>query len=141
MALVIYPTDDYTSFCSIADADTLLTANLPATQHATWDDLSDANKEIYLRQATILIKPRITLPSTLEDDLELACAYLANYSIAIDMTNSDGKDNLQELGIDKGTIKKVWFSKGAASNSFPNIVQVLLGQYGYSASSLKIERK
>lgn len=129
MALIIYPNEDYDSFCSVADADSILTNNVPSSQRTAWEALLEADKEIYLRQATILIKQKITLPDTLEDDLKTACAYLANYSIGKDMTNSTSDNNIK---VDEvvGVVKTEYFSPNKSSNSFPSIVNSLLKQYG-----------
>lgn len=129
MALIIYPDENYDSFCSVTDADSILTNNMPSSQRTAWEALLEADKEIYLRQATILIKQKITLPDTLEDDLKTACAYLANYSIGIDMTNSTSDNNIK---VDEvvGVVKTEYFSPNKSSNSFPSIVNSLLKQYG-----------
>lgn len=131
MALTIYPLDNYDSFCTVADADTLLTANVPTSQRTSWDALIEADKEIYLRQATTIIRTKVSeLPTTLEDDLKLACAYLANYSVGIDMTNSDNKGNLKRINIANETIEKEYFTQTKDSNDLPDIVVSLLAQYG-----------
>jgi len=142
MALTIYPTDEYDSFCSLADAETLIAANIPSAQHTLWDALADSDKEILLRQSTILIKNSVTtLPATLEDDLKLACAYLANNSVGITMTDSNGKEGNVKVKEIVDVVKTEYFSAGKSNNSFPTIVNSLLSQYGVStSSSFKFER-
>ena len=133
MSLIIFPTTDYDSFCSVTDADSLLSLNVPTAQRTLWDaPLSTQEKEIYLRQATLLIKQKITLPDTEEDDLTLATAYLANHSIGVDMTNEDGENNIK---VDEvvGVVKTEYFSPSESSNSMPDIVLSLLT--GYEATS------
>ena len=141
MALIIYPTTSYDTFCSLVDAEALILANVPTAQKALWDALTDPDKEILLRQATLLIKNKITLPYTLEDDLKLATAYLANSSVAVDMTTSDGKENVKVKDI-VGVVKTEYFSRGQDSNSFPDLVVLLLGQYQITSvgSSIKFAR-
>lgn len=135
MALIIYPTDSWDSFVTIANADTILTNNIPSTQRTLWDALTDTDKEIYLRQATELIRTKITLPDELEDDLQKATSYLANYSVGKDMTNDDGSGNVKVKNIAQTTIKKEYFYAGANSNAFPSNVTALLSQYGYGGAN------
>ena len=141
MALILYPTTDYDAFISIANCDTFLTANVIGSQRTDYDALSDGDKEIYIRQATTLIKHNITLPDTLEDDLQYATAYLVNYSIGVDMTNEDGKQgNIKRKEI-VDVVETEYFAPGQDSNSFPDIVQSLLNQYdGVSDGSFVFER-
>ena len=139
MALIIYDTDNWDSYISLTDAEDLVTSYIIDT--STWDALDDTVKEKYLRQATMLIKSRITLKEgDTTDNLKLATVYLAVFSIAKDMTQSDGKDNLKIIEID-GAIKKEFFTKGKSSNQFPDIVTQLLQEYNYTSSStFKMER-
>ena len=141
MALIEYPLDNYDTFCSLVDADAILLLNVPSAQLADWTALLDADKEVLLRQSTTLIRNKITLPYTLEDDLKLATAYLANSSVAVDMTTADGKENVKEKDI-VGVVKTVYFSRGQDSNSFPDLVVLLLGQYQITSvgSSIKFAR-
>jgi len=128
MALVIFPTTDYDAFVTVVNCDSLLEVNVIGTQRAAYDALSDGDKEIYIRQATTLIKHNAELPTTLEDDLQLATAYLVNHSVGIDMLNSDNTSNVKVKDID-GVVKTEYFSQNSDSNSFPDIVQSLLEQY------------
>lgn len=142
MALIIYPTEDWDSYLTVADAEVLMGKHI--LDMSTWNALSDPHKEIYVRQASLLIKTKITDPETTEtpDDIELATAYLANYSVGKTMTNSDDSGNLKSKRIE-GVIAKEWFSANKASNAFPDVVADLLAPYGYvgyGASTLKIER-
>jgi len=141
MALIIYPTTDYDSFCSLADADTLITANVPAAQHILWDALDDADKEVELRQATLLIKNKIDLPGMLEDDLKLACALLANSSTGTDMADSDGKTGNVKSKEIVDVVKTEYFGRSKSNDEFPNMVNLLLSQYQVkSSSSFTFER-
>lgn len=135
MALTIYPATGYDSFTTLADAEALILANIPAAQHTAWDALpDDAAKEIELRQATILIKNKTTLPDTLEDDLKLACVYLANSSVGVTMTNEDGKADIKMKEI-VDVVKTEYFGRSKDSNEFPDIVNMLLSQYEVTTSS------
>jgi len=129
MPLIIYPVEGWDSFCSESDCTDILELNVPPSQLVDYLALDIPTREIYLRQATILIKQKITLPDTLEDDLKTACAYLANYSIGKDMTNSTSDNNIK---VDEvvGVVKTEYFSPNKSSNSFPSIVNSLLKQYG-----------
>lgn len=134
MALIVYPTDSFNSYVSLADAETLITDNV--VSHSAWDVLANAQKELYLKQATTLIRLKIQDPheDTTPFDLQLATAYLAVSSIAVDMTESDGKDNVKRITIE-GAITKEFFTKGEKSNSLPDIIEALLSAYTYTNSS------
>lgn len=135
--MTIYPTDGWNSFCSVADANTIMAETIDPS---AWNALTEAQKEAYLKQASLLIKLRIQPPDELEEDLKTATVYLANYSIGKDMTNNSGDDNVKRLSID-GAIEKEYFTKGARSNAFPSLVTQLLAQYGLvSGASFKIAR-
>jgi len=141
MALTIYPNIDYDSFCSLADAELLIVANVPAAQHTLWDALTDPNKEVQLRQATLLIKNKIQLPGTLEDDLQLACALLANSSTGTDITDSDGKTGNVKSKEIVDVVKTEYFGRSKGNDEFPNMVNLLLSQYQVkSSSSFTFER-
>jgi hypothetical protein len=127
MSLIIYPAADYDSFCSVSDATTILDNNLLSISE--WTALDNTNKEKLLRQATLLISTRIKLPDTLETNLKKATAYLANYSIGKDMTNSSSDSNVKIEEI-AGTIKTEYFSPNKSDNDFPDIVDMLLSSYG-----------
>lgn len=133
MALIIYPTTGYDSFVSLADAETILENNVPPSQRLDWDAIvEDTTKQIYLRQATLVIKGKITLPDTLEDDLKLAAAYLANYSIGKDMVDDNDKDKIKRKKVDD--IEVEYFSGRDADNELPDLVVNLLRQYEVSSS-------
>ena len=135
MALIIYPDVGYDSFITVANCDIYLANNVPTSQRVKYDAITiDSDKEILIRQATTLIKSKITLPATLEQNLQDATAYLVNYSIGINMTNDDGStSNLKRKRLE-GVIDKEWFSPLSAANSFPDIVDSLLKDYGVSTS-------
>ena len=128
MALIEYPLENYDTFCSLADAETLILNNIPATQTEAWNALDDTQKEVQLRQATLLIKNKITLPDTLEDDLKLATAYLANASTGNDVTDDDGSGNVKIKEI-TGVVKTEFFSPNKSNDDFPNMVTLLLSKY------------
>ncbi len=140
MALIIYPTDSYNSYVSLADAEILIDDNIITT--TSWDALTNAQKELYLKQATTLIRLKIQDPyeEATPYDLQLATVHLAVSSISVDMTESDGRDNLKRIKIE-GAIEKEYFTKGEKSNSFPDIVEALLSQYTYiNSSSFTLQR-
>lgn len=137
MALTIYPDENYNSYVSVADA--LVIASDFITDSFT--ALTTTMQEKYLKQSTLLIKLKID-ESLISDviNLQLATVHLANYSIGKDMLTSDGGDNVQRLKIE-GAIEKEYFSRGRKSNSFPDMVNSLLSEYGLkSSSTITIER-
>lgn len=132
--LTVYPTTNYDSFCALADANTILTNYMQSSQLTAWNALSDTDKEALLRQSTLLIEQKVEeLPTTLESNLQKACAYLANFSIAKDMTNEDKTGNVKEKEI-VGVVKTVYFNPIEESNTFPDIVESLLSKYNLTTS-------
>ena len=138
--LIIYPTDLYDSFVSVSDATTLISLNV--LDIALWAALTDAKKEILLRQATASIKARIE--TDMVDDttnLELATALLANYGVSVDLTSDNQSGNIKRKNV-VGVIEKEYFTKGSKSNAYPTNVSDLLSGYGYTSggSTITIER-
>lgn len=133
MALIIYPAPLWDSYVSLADAEIIVTNNIISP--ASWNALTNATKELYLKQSSTLIRLKITDPllSATPDDLELATVYLSVNSIGVDMVDSDEKNNIKRIEI-SGAITKEYFTKSEKSNSFPDLVQSLLEQYIYSGS-------
>lgn len=135
MALIVYPSTGWDAFVSLADCNTILTNTVPSSQLVAWTALSDIDKEVYIRQSTMLINAQITPPDTLEQDLKTATSYLSNFSIDTDMTNEDGSDNVKVKEI-VGVVKTEYFTKSEdKSNEFPDIVVSLISQYYTKASS------
>ena len=135
MALIIYPSTGFDSFISASDTDDFLSKNIPSSQRTDWDSLTDvADKEIYLRQATNIIKNKIDLPSENDVELQQATAYLANYSINKDLLNSDTSSNVKKIVLDDGTIEKEYFSPNKSENELPDIVVELLSKYDVESS-------
>lgn len=135
MALTIYPATGWDAFVSLSDCNTILTNTVPSSQLTDWNGLSDTDKEVYIRQATMLINAKITPPDTLEDDLKTATAYLANFSIDTDMQNENDTGNIKIKEI-TGVVKTEWFNPSEdKSNEFPDIVVSLISQYYTKASS------
>lgn len=134
MALTIYPTTSWDSYVSLAEAETIASANI--INLTAWNALTDAVKELYLKQSTTLIRLKINDPEATSTpyDLKLATVYLSVSSIGADMTDNDGKENIKRIKID-GAIEKEYFTKGESSNSFPEIVTALLAQYQYTSTS------
>ncbi len=135
MALIVYPTINFDAFISLADCEVVLSNTVPSSQLMGWVALSDTDKEVMIRQSTMLIKAKITPPSTLEQDLKTATAYLSNYSIDTDMQNEDGSDNVKVKEI-VGVVKTEYFTKSEdKSNELPDIVISLISQYFTKAKS------
>lgn len=135
MALIVYPTTEWDAFVSLADCNTILTNTVPSSQLTDWNGLTDTDKEVYIRQATMLINAKITPPDTLEDDLKTATSYLANFSIDTDMQNENDTGNVKVKEV-VGVVKTEWFNPSEdKSNEFPDIVVSLISQYYTKASS------
>ena len=59
--MILYPTTDYVSFITVAEADTIIGAY--TLNFSTWDALDDTDKEAYLRIAFSIINDGLdTLP-------------------------------------------------------------------------------
>jgi len=134
MALIIYPTTSWDSYVSLAEAETIASANI--INLTAWNALTNATKELYLKQSTTLIRLKIIDPATTStpSDLKLATVHLSVSSIGVDMTDNDGKENIKRIKID-GALEKEFFTKGESSNAFPDIVTALLAQYQYVSTS------
>lgn len=137
MALILYPLSDYDAFTSVLDCDSILVNNVIGSQREGYDALDNTDKEIYIRQASLLIKQKITLPDALENDLKIATAYLVNHSVGVNMLNEDKKSNIKSKEI-VDVVKTEYFGRGEDSNSFPDIVESLLDQYSSVTSSFFI---
>ena len=140
MALTIYPTDNYDSYVSLLDAESIYDTNIIDT--SKWDALTDTLKEKYLRQATMLIKLKITDP--LEEatpfNLQLATVYLVDYALDTNVLKDDGKGNLKRIKIE-GAIEKEFFSRSNSNTAIPDHIAMLLNEYGYlSNSTFSLER-
>ena len=133
MALIEYPNDNYDCFITLADCNDFLASNMIGSQRTAYDALGDADKEIYIRQATNLIKNKITLPDTLEDDLKHATAYLVNYSIGKDMVSHSNDGNVKSKKVD--IIETEYFSQTKNDNDFPEIVDSLLSGFSLKSES------
>ena len=132
--LTIYPTDNYDSYVSLLDAESIYDTNIIDT--TKWDAIADPLKEKYLRQATMLIKLKITDPLTTETpyNLQLATVYLVDYALSTNVLQDDGKGNLKRIEIE-GAITKEFFSRANSNTAFPDHIAMLLNEYGYLASS------
>jgi len=133
MAIILYPNTDWDGFVDEATATAILTSLVPDL--TDWTDLTVQVREVYIRQATLLISQEITIPDTLEKDLQKATAYLANYSIGKDMQEENGSELLKRKRIE-GVVDKEWFApRETKSNELPDIVERLIAQYKLSGSS------
>ena len=94
MAIILYPNTDWDGFVDETTATTILTSLVPDL--TDWTALTVEVREVYIRQATLLISQEITIPDTLEKDLQKATAYLANYSIGKDMQEENGSELLKK---------------------------------------------
>jgi len=129
--LIPYPDNSWDTFCSVADADTIITNYVPNS--TDWIALTEAKKEVYLRQATETIKGYVLcLPDTLEEDLKKATAYLANYSMTTPTATDSGKGNVKIKEI--VDVVKTEYFYATKDNALPDNVVKLLEQYCVVAS-------
>jgi len=133
MAIILYPNTDWDGFVDETTVTTILTSLVPDL--TDWNALTVEVREVYIRQATLLISQEITIPDALEKDLQKATAYLANYSIGKDMQEENGSELLKRKRIE-GVVDKEWFApRETKSNELPDIVERLIAQYKLSGSS------
>ena len=140
MALTIYPTTNYNSYVSLLDAESIYDTNIIDT--SKWDEIADPLKEKYLRQATMLIKLKITDPLTTETpyNLQLATVYLVDYALGTNVLKDDGKSNLKRIKIDNA-MEKEFFSRANPNTAFPDHIAMLLNEYGFlDSSTFSLER-
>lgn len=147
MALVIYPTTDYDSFVSIADANTIIEEY--SLHNDLWSALSDAEKEVYLRVGTDRIFSVISTDDTDEAyldstvyDATTSCLPKSNalmaihdvvYGLSTSINPNKGlitKEKVGDLEVNyfQGYSKNP--KSGIVTNPFPNIVKSCLETYG-----------
>jgi len=140
MALVIYPADEYDSFCSVVDADAVIGNYLTANNATNWNDLSPTDKESLLRQSTLIIESKIDeLPENMENNLKTATAYLAFYSIGKDMIDGGQSGNVKRKEI-VDVVETEYFNPTKSQNDLPDIVATLLKKYEYKAGGFSFVR-
>ena len=131
--LIIYPTINYDSFCSLTDANTIISLNVQIVQRSLWDSITDdLEKEIYLRQASLIIKDKITPPEILEDDLKKATAILANHQVGMNVTDKDDSHYIKRKKVDD--LETEYFDMRQPDESIPSFVVSLLKQYEVQTS-------
>jgi len=130
MALVIFPLLNYDSFISLADAEIYIANNIPTSNKTGWTAIEEnADKEIFLRQSTTLIKQKITLPAENNSDIQAATCYLAVESVGKDMTNEDGSEFVKKKRYEGYMETEYFHPKADSSNDFSDIVEGFLKEY------------
>lgn len=158
MSLTILPTENGDSFISILDADEVISRN--SLQYSNWLDLSDLNKEIYLRIATtrILNVVSFDINSTsgylnlaeyisIDSCLPKAAALMAIHDLAYGLS-SEINPNTGLVSKEKvGDIEVNYFHgyidkqvKGRITNPYPSSVVPCLNSYGSNISSSSIKQ-
>jgi len=137
MALILYPTDNWNSFASVQVADIIIGGFVASDGQAAYLAGDDAYKEAILTQTALQIKlcPNISLPATLENDLELAQCYLVTHALTVDMMSYDANDRAVTKE-QVGTLSVEYDAnlKGDVSE-FDSMTSALLKQYGCSNKS------
>jgi len=137
MALVVYPSDNFDSFVSLSEANTIIAENVFDTEE--WDEIADNKKEVLLRQATDTIKSFINLKGD-EDTYKLkkAVALLAEYSIE----QSKKETNLKREAV-AGVYEKEYYevSNKNIDNIIPTFIRNLLKDYNLkSFNTIEVAR-
>ena len=128
--LIIYPSEFWDSFLSVADCTTLSNRYVSGNKFATLAD--DAAREIILRQTALQINqcPNMELPTNVTTDLAMAQMYLVEHALTTDMIAYDANDRaitserVDTLAVTYDTDKK------GSSDDFPPMVSSFLKQYG-----------
>lgn len=135
MAITIYPTTDYDSFVSVAEANTFISQyTLFTTQ---WSALTDEQKEVYLRIATQRIL-NVVDGTLLEEDtcLKSSCAVMAVrdlvFNISAGVNENKGlitKEKVGDVEVNyyQGNSSKV---SSLNKNPFSTEVKKCLAKYG-----------
>ncbi len=135
MALILYPAENWDSFASVEAADIIIGGFVDDGGYLTLDE---AGKEAILRQTALQIKlcKNITLPATLESDLEVAQCYLVTYAMTVNMLAYD-PNGRAVTGESVGEISVSYDAsyKSGDASSFPPMTESLLNQYGCSSST------
>ena len=153
MALVIYPTEDYDSLISEADATDWINKN--SVNASLWLAKTTEEKEVYLRIATTRILDVVALDDTYDQVtscLPSVCANMAIYDIAFNIStninNNEGlitREKVGDLEVEyqhnRNTNKK-----GIKTSPYPKEVKTCLSSYGaiFSVSGIAqitLERK
>ena len=164
MSLIIYPTTDYDSFITVADADITITAN--SVQSATWLALTEVEKEVYLRIATQRIFNVVSTDTTnvdgyLDESVYIAadsclpksCALIAIhdlvYGLSSEINPNTGlitKEKVGDLEVNYSHGFPTKRVSGRVSNPYPSNVRLCLTSYGATGLSgrftqVTLERK
>ena len=135
--LIIYPTIDWNSFISVADADIIIEGFTPSVGKDAYLALDEAGKEAQLRQASFNIRlcPNITLPDDTTLYLEMATCYLVVHEMTIDTMSYDPNDKaITSESVDTLSVTYDAQKKGNADD-FPPIVSTFLKDYGCQKTS------
>ena len=142
--MIIYPDENYDSFISLAEADTIITENV--IQYEEWLALPIATREIYLRIATTLIL-NVTKDLSIEtyvaaqSCLPKACALVAAHNFVYGLS-SEVNPNTGLVSKEKaGDLEVSYFhgnptsqAKSRVTNPFPITVTACLNSYGAQLS-------
>ena len=137
MALIIYPTEFWNTFASVAAADIIIGGFVASDGQAAYLALDEAGKEAILSQTALQMKlcKNIVLPDTLESDLEVAQCYLVVHALTTDMLSFDSNDRaVTSESVDVISVSYDASKKGS-NGDFPPMVSALLGQYGCTGTS------
>ena len=136
MSLILYPTDNWNSFASVQAADIIIGGFVASDGQAAYLAGDEAYKEAILTQTALQIKlcPNISLPDTLESDLELAQSYLVVHALTVDMMSYDANDRAVTKE-QVGTLSVEYDAnlKGDVSE-FDTMTSALLKQYNCQSS-------
>jgi predicted transcriptional regulator len=141
MALVVYPTIDYDSLVSLADANTII--DKYSVNASIWNALDDTTKEKYLRIATDRVLSVIDI--TLLDGSECikkAVSLIANkdvsFGISSDINPNLGTITKEKVGDLEVEYKQTNGAKGKDRNPFPVSTYACLNNYGANIQSGRV---
>lgn len=141
MALVVYPTENYDSFVSVADSVTIATKY--SVQSEQWIALDDLKKETFLRKATDRILLVVDSLLLAEDEcLKKATTMMAIKDLVFNIS-ANVNPNYGAVTKEKvGDIERQYYHgdtnsriKSLDTNPFPAEVKECLAKYGAEFSS------
>ena len=132
--IIVYPTQNWTSFMSELEADGWM-----ATQRddGGWASLTQHEKEVLLVQSASQIRlcKGIKLPDDNELDLREGQAYLLLHVTRNDITEFDyNEKDITKEKVGSLEVNYAYRDKNMTSTSFPPMASLFLQQYGCSSS-------
>lgn len=150
MALTVYPTTDWDSYCSLIDAVQYCTEYNVHCESCKTKVPTDEEREVYLRIATqrilTVIDTSLVPTDALPDDLAMACALTAVHDCVYEISSAVNP-NTGAISSEKVGDLEVRYTHGRNMSSapivgrntdpFPAMAKTILANYGAVFTNLK----